>query len=407
MSSFNFWFFMITSLAACMFGMKSKNKGFFIMWSVVSVFILLSSIVPPTQHWTDLNNYEHSFASNDSYLPMSLANDWAYYNLMHLLKNMGLTFMEAKAVMMALIVALLYLFCARCSKNVIPFVFFFVLINLLFDLGFLIRYSIAFAVFSHALWYLIDDSEPHGLIKFVIVTILASQFHSALYVFLLFALLKIDFIKAKKYKKLWLALLVFFIAALIWAIRDGTLIEIIGKIVGGLLGSTKYITYTGTARTRYAWLSVLGIWGVTVVSSMYLTSIVNTSGRIQFCRPTKKRWTLNRGILQITTCDIDTRFYVNSLNRIILLSTVYMPLSIFTLHMHRILQYMHFIYLLLMGVLYTGVREDRWLRRAIFSVTFVVTAMWIWFNWNVYKTLSPEMISDILIDHGTWFWLQR
>lgn len=94
---YNFWILYllgITSAIVCLF---TRQKAFFKFCAVVCIFLIISSAVPATSFWSDLNNYENSYNQMTGYSPIKLANDWAYYNLMYLFKSWGFSFMQAKA----------------------------------------------------------------------------------------------------------------------------------------------------------------------------------------------------------------------------------------------------------------------------------------------------------------------
>ncbi len=399
--AYNFWIIYSFGLLFSLLGIISKNKKICAVIALLTLFFTLSSAVPSSIFWMDLNNYENGYYGMTEYRNIAPANDWAYYNLMFFLKNAGLSFMEAKAVIVAIIIALLFWFCKRFPLDVQCYILFFVFLNMIFEVGFLLRNSLGFFCLLPGLSCLMDDSIRHRTLKYTVHVIIAAQFHSSIYIFLLLLFVNLDIARIKRYRKVLVLGIAVGTIALIIMIRNGILIQFAASVVSNLLGSEKYSAYTAEDRSRFGWLYVMGVWGITVANSIFLTKKVQTFEDIEVlvCR----RVTVKNWILKVYNECEDVKMYANACNRLIALCIVYAPLCIFTLHMHRFLQYMSILNLFYMALLYKVFRKNTGLRIYIFGITLVITLLWLYFAMNVYGAFRPEMIHDYMIN-GRWFW---
>lgn len=393
---YNFWLFYLTGMAAALLSLFTKQKKTLQIITVVCVFIVLSSCVPSHMMWSDLNNYEVSFNSLVKFYPIKLANDWAYYNSMYICKLLGMTFMEAKAVLLLLSFIFILSVVKKFIQRQVPFFLLFFIVHLIFNQAIILRNSIGFSVLLLGIDGLIKPETKHGGWKFALFTILGAQFHSMLYLYLPLVIVTWKWETLKKYRKLLTAALVLVVLGLIVSVRTGSLVIIMATFMGNLIGGEKYINYA-VVLGRYAWLSVLLIWSATVINAWYVGRWVEDDIRIPYKSTKIIDWVL------INTEEFVTiNKWLERMRLILLLCSVYISLAILTLHQSRFLKYMTIVNFIYMAMMYEYT-PDRNRRRYIFLSTLVLTLLWLYFDMNIYGGYSTEILTDYVVN-GRWFW---
>ena len=200
----------------------------------------------------------------------------------------------------------------------------------------------------------------------------------------------------KKYRKLLTTTLIFGVLGLIATIRNGALVSIMATFMGNLIGSEKYVNYA-VALGRYAWLSVLLIWGATVINAWYVGRWVKDDISISF-----KSIRIIDGLLINTEESVTINKWLERMQIILLLCSVYIPLAILTLHQSRFLKYMTIVNFIYMAMMYEYT-TDRNRRRYIFLSTLVLTLLWLYFDMNIYCGYSTEILTYYVVN-GRWFW---
>lgn len=393
---YNFWLFYLTGIAAAFLSLFTKQKKILQIITVVCVFIVLSSCVPSHMMWNDLNNYEVSFNSQTEFYPIKLANDWAYYNSMYICKLLGMTFMEAKAVLLLISFIFILSVVRKFIQRQVSFFLLFFILHLIFNQALILRNSIGFSVFLLGIDGLIKPETKHGGWKFALFTILGAQFHSMLYLYLPLVIVTWKWETLKKYRKLLTAALVLVVLGLIVSVRTGSLVIIMATFMGNLIGGEKYINYA-VALGRYAWLSVLLIWGATVINAWY----VGRWGEDDISIPYKSTKIID-WVLINTEESVTINRWLERMRLILLLCSVYIPLAILTLHLSRFLKYMTIVNFIYMAMMYEYT-PDRNRRRYIFLSTLVLTLLWLYFDMNIYGGYSTEILTDYVVN-GRWFW---
>ena len=393
---YNFWLFYLTGMAAAFLSLFTKQKKALQIITFVCAFIVLSSCVPSHMLWNDLNNYEVNFNSLVEFYPIKLANDWAYYNSMYTCKLLGMSYMEAKSVLLLISLILILIAVEKFTQRGVGFVFLFFMLHLIFNQALILRNSIGFSVLLLGIDGLIKPETKHGGWRFVLFTILGAQFHSMIYLYLPLIVVTWKWENLKKYRKLFTAALIFGVLGLIASIRNNAIVSIMATFMGNLIGSEKYINYA-VALGRYAWLSVLLIWGATVINARYVGRWVKDDISIS-----SKSTRIIDGLLINTEKSVTINKWLERMQLILLLCSVYIPLAILTLHQSRFLKYMTIVNFIYMAMMYEYT-PDRNKRRYIFLSTLVLTLLWLYFDMNIYGGYSTEILRDYVVN-GRWFW---
>lgn len=393
---YNFWFFYLTGIAVAFLSIFTKQKKALQIITLVCAFIVLSSCVPSHMMWSDLNNYEVNFNSLVEFYPIKSANDWAYYNSMYICKLLGMSYMEAKAVLLLISLILILIAVGKFTQRGVGFVFLFFMLHLIFNQALILRNSIGFSVLLLGIDGLIKPETKHGGWRFVLFTILGAQFHSMIYLYLPLMVVTWKWENLKKYRKLLTTTLIFGVLGLIATIRNGALVSIMATFMGNLIGSEKYVNYA-VALGRYAWLSVLLIWGATVINAWYVGRWVKDDISISF-----KSIRIIDGLLINTEESVTINKWLERMQIILLLCSVYIPLAILTLHQSRFLKYMTIVNFIYMAMMYEYT-TDRNRRRYIFLSTLVLTLLWLYFDMNIYCGYSTEILTYYVVN-GRWFW---
>ena len=397
--AYNFWIIYILGILFILIGLKIKSKRFCLFIAMTLFFLVMSSAIPSRTMWNDLNNYEVSFNNLTGYVKIGFSNDWAYYNFMYFLKNIGMNFMGAKAVLMAIYILWLCIIYYKYPLNIQFFNFLFVMLCMTFQFSLILRNSIGFIILLPGIFCLIKDETKYGTLKFVFITLVAAQFHSSIYLYLLLALININFIKIKKYRKIILLLGIIVLLLFIMVIRYGFLISLIAQVLGNIIDSSKYINYA-VVRSRFGWISVLLIWTFIITSSIVFTRKLDKNPDLVI--------KYNRRKLKICKIFVDksiinVKSYGNKINRILLIGIFYAPLSMFSLHLYRILKYLSIIYFFYMSLLYFAFRSNKKMKLIIIWVTVLVVCLWMYFEMFIYGGYNPRVIDDFIIN-GHWFW---
>ena len=393
---YNFWLFYLTGMAVAFLSLFTKQKKALQIITLVCAFIVLSSCVPSHIMWNDLNNYEVNFNSLVEFYPIKLANDWAYYNSMYICKLLGMSYMEAKSVLLLISLILILIAVGKFTQRGVGFVFLFFMLHLIFNQALILRNSIGFSVLLLGIDGLIKPETKHGGWRFVLFTILGAQFHSMTYLYLPLIVVTWKWENLKKYRKLLTAALIFGVLGLIASIRDNELVSIMATFIGNLIGSEKYIHYA-VALGRYAWLSVLLIWGATVINAWYVGRWVKGDISIS-----SKSTRIIDGLLINTEKSVTINKWLERMQLILLLCSVYIPLAILTLHQSRFLKYMTIVNFIYMAMMYEYT-PDRNRRRYIFLSTLMLTLLWLYFDMNIYGGYSTEILTYYVVN-GRWFW---
>lgn len=393
---YNFWFFYLIGIAVAFLSIFTKQKKALQIITLVCAFIVLSSCVPSHMMWNDLNNYEVNFNSLVEFYSIKLANDWAYYNSMYICKLLGMSYMEAKSVLLLISLILILIAVRKFTQRGVGFVFLFFMLHLIFNQALILRNSIGFSVFLLGIDGLIKPETKHGGWRFVLFTILGAQFHSMIYLYLPLIVVTWKWENLKKYRKLLTVALIFGVLELIASIRDNALVSIMATFIGNLIGSEKYIHYAVTLG-RYAWLSVLLIWGATVINAWYVGRWVKGDISIS-----SKSTRIIDGLLINTEKSVTINKWLERMQLILLLCSVYIPLAILTLHQSRFLKYMTIVNFIYMAMMYEYT-PDRNRRRYIFLSTLMLTLLWLYFDMNIYGGYSTEILMDYVVN-GRWFW---
>ena len=393
---YNFWLFYLTGMAVAFLSLFIKQKKALQIITLVCAFIVLSSCVPSHIMWNDLNNYEVNFNSLVEFYPIKLANDWAYYNSMYICKLLGMSYMEAKSVLLLISLILILIAVGKFTQRGVGFVFLFFMLHLIFNQALILRNSIGFSVLLLGIDGLIKPETKHGGWRFVLFTILGAQFHSMIYLYLPLIVVTWKWENLKKYRKLLTAALIFGVLGLIASIRDNELVSIMVTFIGNLIGSEKYIHYA-VALGRYAWLSVLLIWGATVINAWYVGRWVKGDISIS-----SKSIRIIDGLLINTEKSVTINKWLERMQLILLLCSVYIPLAILTLHQSRFLKYMTIVNFIYMAMMYEYT-PDRNRRRYIFLSTLMLTLLWLYFDMNIYGGYSTEILTYYVVN-GRWFW---
>lgn len=383
-------------MAVAFLSLFTKQKKALQIITLVCAFIVLSSCVPSHIMWNDLNNYEVNFNSLVEFYPIKLANDWAYYNSMYICKLLGMSYMEAKSVLLLISLILILIAVGKFTQRGVGFVFLFFMLHLIFNQALILRNSIGFSVLLLGIDGLIKPETKHGGWRFVLFTILGAQFHSMIYLYLPLIVVTWKWENLKKYRKLLTAALIFGVLGLIASIRDNELVSIMATFIGNLIGSEKYIHYA-VALGRYAWLSVLLIWGATVINAWYVGRWVKGDISIS-----SKSTRIIDGLLINTEKSVTINKWLERMQLILLLCSVYIPLAILTLHQSRFLKYMTIVNFIYMAMMYEYT-PDRNRRRYIFLSTLMLTLLWLYFDMNIYGGYSTEILTYYVVN-GRWFW---
>jgi hypothetical protein len=231
--------------------------------------------------------------------------------------------------------------------------------------------------------------------------IIAAQFHSMIYLYLplVFVAVNIDFLE--KYRKPIILFLAILFLLLISDIRSGQLITYLANLAGGWLESEKYVSYA-TVRSRWAWLSVVLIWILTVVNSFVVSGVLRKN-RNAFVRREMKTSLSNFKLIRAEKT-VDYSCACENLNKLILISSAYAPLSIFTLHMARLLKYISLINIIYMALAWDLMKNKKILRVCIFLSTMVITLLWLYFDMFIYKGYRPDLLDEFMVN-GKWFWI--
>lgn len=383
-------------MAVAFLSLFTKQKKALQIITLVCAFMVLSSCVPSHIMWNDLNNYEVNFNSLVEFYPIKLANDWAYYNSMYICKLLGMSYMEAKSVLLLISLILILIAVGKFTQRGVGFVFLFFMLHLIFNQALILRNSIGFSVLLLGIDGLIKPETKHGGWRFVLFTILGAQFHSMIYLYLPLIVVTWKWENLKKYRKLLTAALIFGVLGLIASIRDNELVSIMATFIGNLIGSEKYIHYA-VALGRYAWLSVLLIWGATVINAWYVGRWVKGDISIS-----SKSIRIIDGLLINTEKSVTINKWLERMQLILLLCSVYIPLAILTLHQSRFLKYMTIVNFIYMAMMYEYT-PDRNRRRYIFLSTLMLTLLWLYFDMNIYGGYSTEILTYYVVN-GRWFW---
>ena len=393
---YNFWFFYLTGIAVAFLSLFTKQKKSLQIIMLLCIFIVLSSCVPSLYDWNDLNNYQVSFNSQTDFYPIKLANDWAYYNSMYICKLLGMTYMKAKAVLLLFSLIFILITIEKFTQRGVGFVFLFFMLHLIFNQAMILRNSIGFSILLLGIDGLIKPESKHGGWKFAIFTVLGAQFHSMLYLYLPLVVVTWKWENLKKYRKLLFATLALVVLGLIVLVRTEVLVTIMATFMSSLLKSEKYASYA-VALGRYAWLSVLLIWCASIINTWYVGRWVEDDISISL-----KSTKINDWALINTEKSVTINKWLERMQLILLLCSVYIPLTIFTLHLSRFLKYMTVVNFIYMAMLYTYI-PNRYRKMYIFISTLVLTLLWMYFDMNIYGGYSIEILKDYVVN-GRWFW---
>ena len=357
---YNFWILYllgITSAIVCLF---TRQKAFLKFCAVVCIFLIISSAAPATSFWSDLNNYENSYNQMTGYSPIKLANDWAYYNLIYLCKLWGFSFMQAKAfVLLVSLLCVLY-FVFQFTYKEITFVMLFFMLHLIFNYALILRNSIAFSVWLLGIDGIFKPEMKHGKLKYIVFTIIAAQFHSMIYLYIPLVLIAVRWNNIKKYRKVINAILIIGIVGMIYLVRTGNAITLLATFVGDFLGSDKYSRYA-VALGRYAWVSVLCIWAVTVGNVIFTGKWLNESACEGVLR---QRYTIRQGVLIKEQAIWKIDQCLERMRLFLVASTFFVPLTIFALHLARYLKYISFVNIIYMAMLFENITDKKKIGRA-------------------------------------------
>lgn len=395
---YNFWILYllgITSAIVCLF---TRQKAFLKFCAVVCIFLIISSAAPATSFWSDLNNYENSYNQMTGYSPIKLANDWVYYNLMYLFKSWGFSFMQAKALILLVSLLCVMYFVYRFTYKEISFVMLFFMLHLIFNYALILRNSIGFSVWLLGIDGIFKPEMKHGKLKYIVFTIIAAQFHSMIYLYIPLVLIAVRWNNIKKYRKVVNAILIIGIVGMIYLVRTGSAITLLATFVGDFLGSDKYSRYA-VALGRYAWVSVLCIWAVTVGNVIFTGKWLNESACEGVLR---KGYTIRQGVLikeqgiwKIDQCLERMRLFLVA-------STFFVPLTIFALHLARYLKYISFVNIIYMAMLFESI-TDKKKKVYIFVSTCIITLLWLYFDIYIYGGYRTDILQEYIIK-GKWFW---
>lgn len=392
---YNFWLFYIGGMAAAYIGLKSKKKYFCMFLAYTAIFIVMSSAVPES----DLIAYERKYLSMQSFMDATLSNDWAFYNLMYLLKTLGFSFMEAKAILMLLIVCLLYRFLCIFSPNVRLYTAFFFLYSMVFQTSFILRNGIGFMICLQGFRSLILK-QKHRTSKYIIMVLVASQFHSSLYLLLFFALIEINLLTLKKYRKALIPTIAVSVLFIGLIVRYGTLVPTLAHIIANIIDSDKYIAYA-IVRGRFAWISIALIWIVTVGVSIYFTKAAVKLGQWKSDYFSVYEYDKKKGVLINYFYNVDRSNQSLQMIKIIVLACFLIPLTIFSLHLYRYLHYIAIIFIADMGLCYETSKKNKD-KAECFVCSFIVMSAWLFFEIFIYG-IDLELLDSMMVQ-GTWFW---
>lgn len=391
---FNFGLMYITGIILCVIGIKVKNLRLVLSIAAsVIVFLLMSSVVTGGAIYSDLSNYEMTYRNVSS--GMVVNTDKFYYLLMKLGAMMHLSFPEFKTLLMAVLLFLMIKTIKRYTSIVVFFLPFYMMDQMLLD-TMILRNFIGYVIVLYVLHYLMEDKK-FSLIKFTIGVLLAAQFHSAMHVYLLLLLTKVDFALLKKLKKLF----PFLIITVIIMLRQSTLLLGIMKLVGKILQNDKYERYA-VQKTRYGWLPVLVIWSLTVLSCLYVNYHIQKKKEPMFLKEIRYR---NRAI-SVKPREIEVKKISTIVSRINLIGCLLMPMTILILHFARINRNLSVLNIIYMAMSYEYMGTDKKMKRRIIFLTFMITLGWFLFDNYVYGSLTWEHMSDWFL-HGRWFWDQK
>ena len=395
---YNFWILYllgITSAIVCLF---TRQKAFLKFCAVVCIFLIISSAAPATSFWSDLNNYENSYNQMTGYSPIKLANDWAYYNLIYLCKLWGFSFMQAKAfVLLVSLLCVLY-FVFQFTYKEITFVMLFFMLHLIFNYALILRNSIAFSVWLLGIDGIFKPEMKHGKLKYIVFTIIAAQFHSMIYLYIPLVLIAVRWNNIKKYRKVINAILIIGIVGMIYLVRTGNAITLLATFVGDFLGSDKYSRYA-VALGRYAWVSVLCIWAVTVGNVIFTGKWLNESACEGVLR---QRYTIRQGVLIKEQAIWKIDQCLERMRLFLVASTFFVPLTIFALHLARYLKYISFVNIIYMAMLFENI-TDKKKKVYIFVSTCIITLLWLYFDIYIYGGYRTDVLQKYMIK-GKWFW---
>lgn len=395
---YNFWILYllgITSAIVCLF---TRQKAFLKFCAVVCIFLIISSAAPATSFWSDLNNYENSYNQMTGYSPIKLANDWAYYNLIYLCKLWGFSFMQAKAfVLLVSLLCVLY-FVFQFTYKEITFVMLFFMLHLIFNYALILRNSIAFSVWLLGIDGIFKPEMKHGKLKYIVFTIIAAQFHSMIYLYIPLVLIAVRWNNIKKYRKVINAILIIGIVGMIYLVRTGNAITLLATFVGDFLGSDKYSRYA-VALGRYAWVSVLCIWAVTVGNVIFTGKWLNESACEGVLR---QRYTIRQGVLIKEQAIWKIDQCLERMRLFLVASTFFVPLTIFALHLARYLKYISFVNIIYMAMLFENI-TDKKKKVYIFVSTCIITLLWLYFDIYIYGGYRTDILQKYMIK-GKWFW---
>lgn len=391
---FNFGVMYITGLILCVIGIKVKNLRMVISVAAsVVVFLLMSSVVTGGTIYSDLTNYDMTYRNVSS--GMVIHTDKFYYLLMKLGVRMHLSFPEFKTLLMAVLLFLMIKTIKRYTSMVVFFLPFYMMDQMLLD-TMILRNFIGYVIVLYVLHYLMEDKK-FSLIKFTIGVLLAAQFHSAMHVYLLLLLTKVDFALLKKLKKLF----PFLIITVIIMLRQSTLLLGIMKLVGKILQNDKYERYA-VQKTRYGWLPVLVIWSLTVLSCLYVNYHIQKKKEPMFLKEIRYR---NRAI-SVKPREIEVKKISTIVSRINLIGCLLMPMTILILHFARINRNLSVLNIIYMAMSYEYMGTDKKMKRRIIFLTFMITLGWFLFDNYVYGSLTWEHMNDWFLN-GRWFWDQK
>lgn len=370
---YNFWIIWWTGVVAAMLGPLVKQKKLMLGITFVTLFFMMSSAVPTNPLWTDLNNYEVSYYAQTIPLPIEPANDWAYYNLGFLCKNLGMTFMEFKAVLMLFVTFSLFRISIKYAGKGCFLMLLCFMLHMFMNYALILRNSVGFAVILFGFPGLFDQKIRHGRLKFCISVLIAAQFHAMCYLYLLLALPGMKIFskesEARKNKEVYM----FIIACIsLWGIiliRSGLVVSAMANIIGEIISSDKFSLYA-VARGRFAWICVLLLWILTVGSSYLI-----------LCRQKKE----SKGYHDLF------QFFL-----VIAVCSIYIPLCIFSLHLARFLKYASTLWILYMSIYYSKSKTKKE-RKLIVATTIVVTIGWVLYDMFVYGGYSPKILEQLFL----------
>lgn len=350
---------------------RNRNTEGMTWHRMLECFILIGVllIITSNRTGTDIVNYYYW------YIREQVTTREPLYTFLRIVAHRsGMSFYVFRTILTALSGILL---CGVCWKNEISITFFMSLYMpaLLFADSMQFRNAIALSIMIPATYLLFsEDNVIRNIVLFAFCVILAGQFHTSFYAYLIF--LPMTSKHKKTYGKL---IFIFGFLLLLVSFLNNRTVPLINVIYNWILSDGDTRSY------RYAGGHMIFLYPMTV----HLLSTGLLWYFAQF-------WDAeNEG------GNIVDKKYIDFINVMNLVFFVFVPLTMMSTTFYRHLRNMYVFDIISAYYLIRNLKETR-RSYLIFFAMLVIALLWLYFMIGVYST--PKIIIDPIFKNGIWFW---